>query len=170
MDNIFFLSCFLPLVLIIYWLVPGMKGKNAVLLVFSLLFYSFGSLSSLALLVAVTLVNYLLGLLLQREKLQKAALTAGIVLDLAFLAFFKYADFLLSGVLGLAPLQTGLAAPLGISFFTFKCISYLMDAYRESVTILCGAKHGSISLFELEHFVIIINYNKYVLDRGKTLF
>ena len=131
MDNIFFLSCFLPLVLIIYWLVPGTKGKNAVLLLFSLLFYSFGSLSSLALLVAVTLVNYLLGLLLQREKLQKAALTAGIVLDLAFLAFFKYADFLLSGILGLSPLQTSLAAPLGISFFTFKCISYLMDAYRD---------------------------------------
>ena len=137
MDNIFFLSCFLPLVLIIYWLIPGMKGKNAVLLVFSLLFYSFGSLSSLGLLVGMALINYLLGLCLKggkylrSGKLRKVALVAGVALDLGFLGFFKYANFLLSGVLGLAPLEVGLAVPLGISFFTFKCISYLMDSYRD---------------------------------------
>ena len=131
MDNIFFLSCFLPLVLAVYWLIPGIKGKNAALLVFSLLFYSFGSLTSLALLVGVALVNYLLGLLLMRGTYRKAALTAGLVLDLAFLGYFKYADFVLSGILGLVPLSGGIAVPLGISFFTFKCISYLMDAYRD---------------------------------------
>ena len=131
MDNIFFLSCFLPLVLAAYWLVPGIKGKNAVLLVFSLLFYSIGSLTGLALLVCVALVNYLLGLLLKHEKAKKAALTAGLVLDLGFLALFKYADFVLSGILGLPPMESGLAAPLGISFFIFKCISYLMDANRD---------------------------------------
>ena len=131
MDNIFFLSCFIPLVLIVYWLVPGMKGKNTVLLVFSLLFYSLGSLPSLGLLIGVAMGNYLLGLLLKQEKAKKAALTAGLVLDLGFLGFFKYADFLLSGILGLPPMETGLAAPLGISFFVFKCISYLMDAYHD---------------------------------------
>jgi len=131
MDNIFFLSCFLPLVLIIYRLIPGIKSKNAVLLIFSLLFYSFGSISALVLLVGVALINYVLSLLLKYEKAKKVALTAGLVLDLAFLGFFKYADFLLSGIFGLAPLQTGIAVPLGISFFTFKCISYLMDAYRD---------------------------------------
>lgn len=131
MDNIFFLSCFLPLVLAAYWLVPGIKGKNAVLLVFSLLFYSFGSLQSLVLLICVALGNFLLGLLLKYEKAKKAALTAGLVLDLGFLALFKYADFVLSGILGLPPMESGLAAPLGISFFVFKCISYLMDANRD---------------------------------------
>lgn len=131
MDNIFFLSCFFPLVLIVYWLVPGMKGKNTVLLVFSLLFYSLGSLPSLGLLIGVAMGNYLLGLLLKQEKAKKAALTAGLVLDLGFLGFFKYADFLLSGILGLPLMETGLAAPLGISFFVFKCISYLMDAYHD---------------------------------------
>lgn len=137
MDNIFFLSCFLPLVLITYWLIPGIKGKNAVLLVFSLLFYSFGSLSSLGLLVGMALINYLLGLCLKggkylrSGKLRKVALVVGVALDLGFLGFFKYANFLLSGILGLAPLEVGLAVPLGISFFTFKCISYLMDAYRD---------------------------------------
>ena len=133
MDNIFFLSCFLPLVLAAYWLVPGIKGKNAVLLVFSLLFYSMGSLPGLALLVCVALVNYMLGLLLKCGKCKKAALAAGLVLDLAFLGFFKYADFVLSDILGLPPMESGLAAPLGISFFIFKCISYLMDAHRDGV-------------------------------------
>ena len=66
MDNIFFLSCFLPLALVAHWVIPGVKGKNAVLLVFSLLFYSFGNLTSLTLLVSAALVNYLLGLLLKR--------------------------------------------------------------------------------------------------------
>ena len=131
MDNIFFLSCFLPLVLIAHWLVPGIKGKNTVLLVFSLLFYSLGGLSALVLLAGVALVNYLLGLALKRGVFKKAALAAGLVVDIGFLAFFKYADFLLSGILGGSTLQSSLAVPLGISFFTFKCISYLMDAYRD---------------------------------------
>jgi len=131
MDNIFFLSCFLPLTLITYALVPGIKGKNAVLLIFSLLFYSFGSISALCLLLGVALANYLLGLCLKGGKCKKCALWAGLLLNLGFLGFFKYADFLLSGILGLAPVQTGIAVPLGISFFTFKCISYLMDAYRD---------------------------------------
>ena len=131
MDNIFFLSCFLPLVLATHWLIPEIKGKNAVLLVFSLLFYSFGSLTGLALLIGVALANYLLGLLLKREICKKPALIAGLILDLGFLGFFKYADFVLSGILGLPALQSGLAVPLGISFFIFKCISYLMDAYKD---------------------------------------
>ena len=137
MDNIFFLSCFLPLVLAAYWLVPGLKGKNTVLLVCSLLFYSFGSLTGLALLLAMALANYLLGIALKggkyqkRSRFRKAALVAGLVLNLAFLGFFKYADFVLSGIRGLPPLHTGIAVPLGISFFTFKCISYLMDAFRD---------------------------------------
>ena len=135
MDNIFFLSCFLPLVLAVYALVPGMKGKNAVLLVFSLLFYSFGSLPALGLLLGAALVNYLLGLLMQRKRCKKAALIAGLAGNLSFLGFFKYADFVLSGILGLPALQTGIAAPLGISFFCFKCISYLVDAYRDETRI-----------------------------------
>ena len=74
MDNIFFLSCFLPLSLIVHWIIPTQKGKNAVLLVFSLLFYSFGGLTALAMLVAVALANYLLGMLIARGKCKKGAL------------------------------------------------------------------------------------------------
>ena len=122
MDNIFFLSCFLPLTLVAHTVAPGTKIKNAVLLIFSLMFYSFGSLSSLTLLIVVALANYLLGLglkggkYLKNSSFRKVALIAGLVLDLGFLGFFKYADFLLSGILGLPALQTGLAVPLGVLF------------------------------------------------------
>lgn len=137
MDNIFFLSCFLPLVLLLHWLIPGVKGKNAVLLLVSLVFYSFSGLSGLLLLVAAALVNYLLGLAL-KTKLRKVAMIAGVALDIAFLCVFKYLDFILSGVLGLAHMQLGLIAPLGISFFVFKCISYLVDGYRNEEQVTCN--------------------------------
>lgn len=131
MDNIFFLSCFLPLVLLAHWFVPGLKGKNAVLLVFSLLFYSLSGWTALGLLVAVALVNYLLGRLIQNKKCGKAALMTGVVLDLAFLGFFKYVNFLLTEMLGLPAMKLGIAVPLGISFFIFKCVSYLVDVSRD---------------------------------------
>jgi len=131
MENIFFLSCFLPLALAAHWLVPGIRGKNAVLLVFSLLFYSMGSLPGLLLLIGVTLVNYLLGQALKGNRCKKVALIAGLVLNLAFLGFFKYTNFVLTDILRLPPLSNDLAVPLGISFFTFKSISYLMDTYRD---------------------------------------
>ena len=137
MDNIFFLSCFLPLVLLLHWLIPGVKGKNVVLLLVSLVFYSFSGLSGLLLLVAAALVNYLLGLAL-KTKLRKVAMIAGVTLDIAFLCVFKYLDFILSGVFGLAHMQLGLIAPLGISFFVFKCISYLVDGYRNEEQVTCN--------------------------------
>ncbi len=129
-DSIFFISCFLPVAAVIYWLVPGSKLKNWILLILGLIFYSFGSIPGLGVLLAFSLVNYLLGLALKRKP-GKVLLTVGIVLDLGFLCAYKYLDFLLSQVLGLPQLQWSLAAPLGISFFTFKCICYLVDTYRK---------------------------------------
>ena len=66
-DSIFFLSCFLPLALVVYWLSPGVKFKNIALLVLSLVFYAFGSISGLALLLAAWIGNYLFGLLLRQR-------------------------------------------------------------------------------------------------------
>jgi len=130
-NSTFFIVVFLPLALAAHWLVPGIRGKNAVLLVFSLLFYSMGSLPGLLLLIGVTLVNYLLGQALKGNRCKKVALIAGLVLNLAFLGFFKYTNFVLTDILRLPPLSNDLAVPLGISFFTFKSISYLMDTYRD---------------------------------------
>ena len=144
MDNIFFISCILPLVLVLHWIVPWMRGKNAVLLVLSLVFYSFSGLSGLALLLVVAAVNYLLGLGL-KTKFRKVAMITGVVLDVAFLCAYKYLDFILADVLGLAHMQPGLIAPLGISFFVFKCISYLVDGYRDQSQVTCNA--GKLLLY-----------------------
>jgi alginate O-acetyltransferase complex protein AlgI len=129
-DSVIFLSCFLPALLVFYWLIPGQKAKNTILLIFSLLFYSFSGLSGLLLLAALSLCNYLLGLWLRKSP-NKGALITGIALNVIFLAFFKYLNFLLTQVLGLPALEMSLAVPLGISFFTFKNISYLADTYKD---------------------------------------
>ena len=129
-DSVIFISCFLPLCLGVYWLIPRNQGKNWVLLIFGLLFYSFGSLSGLVVLLASALVNYLLGLALQKDCCRKGAVIAGIAGNLLLLGAYKYLDFFLSGVLGLPRLELGLSVPIGISFFTFKSISYLVDTYR----------------------------------------
>ena len=130
MDNIFFLSCFLPVVLVLHRVVPWLRVKNAVLLLVSLVFYSFSGLSGLLLLLIAAAVNYILGLLL-RTNMRKTAVILGVTLDIAFLFVYKYLDFIMADLLDLAQTAPGLVAPLGISFFTFKCISYLVDGYRD---------------------------------------
>lgn len=126
MDSVFFIACFLPICLTLYWLIPGVRGKNTVLLLMSLLFYSFAGWSALAVLAVSCLVNFLLGLTL-RGRHKKRFLTIGIAWNVLVLCLYKY--------LGLFGLQLGLMAPLGISFFTFKCISYLVDGYRDGENV-----------------------------------
>ena len=131
LDSVFFVSCFLPVALALYFAVPGLKAKNWVLLIVSLVFYSFGSLTGLGVLLAVCVGNFLLGLWLRSVKGKRLALIVGILLNVCLLAMYKYLDFALSQIFGAPQLALGLAAPIGISFFTFKSISYLVDAYRE---------------------------------------
>ncbi len=130
-DSIFYLSCFLPLVLGLYWLVPGTKAKNIVLLILGLVFYAFGSFSGVLLLLLSAAINYLLGWLIRSGKASKGWLILGIAGNLAFLFVYKYLDFILSDILMLPHLTLGLATPIGISFFTFKGISYLVDTFKK---------------------------------------
>ena len=135
LDSAFFILCFLPVSAALNFLLRGEKARNLLLLLLSLLFCAFGSLSGLLLLLAAALVNYAFGLLILRFPRGGSALeAAAVALDLGFLCAFKYLRFLLSLFLpawsstwpGL-----GIAAPLGISFFTFKCISYIVDVRRD---------------------------------------
>ncbi len=138
-DSAFFLLCFLPALGLLYYLLPGERVRNGLLLLGSLVFCAFGRLSGLILLIAFALVNWLLGLGASREgKTGRGIMILGIVLDLTFLCACKYLGFLLSPLLprsALAWKDLGLAAPLGISFFTFKAISYLIDTNREPVKV-----------------------------------
>jgi len=145
-DSVIFISCFLPALAVLYAVFRGKAARNGLLLAAGLIFYAFGSLSGLLLLLACAAVNYLFGLWLLRAKDGgKGIAAAAVILDLGFLAAFKYLDFALSAlapVLGGRQLGVGLAAPIGISFFTFKCISYVVDTGRDR-------QNGTRSFFEL---------------------
>ena len=125
-----FLFVFLPVCLLLFRLVPGTRGKNLLLALLSLAFYAFGGLAQLPVLLLAAVWNYVFGLLLapgkSRRELWRTLAVAG---DLVLLGVYKYLDFLLS-VLGLPGLAQPLALPLGISFFTFHGISYILDVYR----------------------------------------
>lgn len=130
--SISFLYWFLPAVLIIYFLVPK-KGKNFVLLLSSLFFYFYGEPKYLIVMVASTLFTWLFGLWLHRARAKRLPLVLSISLSLFMLLFFKYTDFFIGNVNGIfggsIPLLQ-LALPIGISFYTFQQISYIIDLYR----------------------------------------
>ncbi len=124
-----FLFAFLPAVFLLERLCPGRRLKNALLSAASLVFYAFGQLRFLPLFLASVLINYLAGLGLMRLKGGRRGLLAlAVTLNLLILGVFKYADFVLAN-LGLSPL--GILLPIGISFFTFQGMSYVIDVYRQ---------------------------------------
>ena len=130
-----FLFYFLPAVLLVYFLVPT-KLKNAVLLLFSLVFYAWGEPKYVFLMIATIGLFYGCGLAIDRcqtKKWKRFFLVFSVVVSLALLAIFKYADFLLDSVNAVTGLQLPLlklALPIGISFYTFQCLSYTVDLYR----------------------------------------
>ena len=139
-SSIPFLYYFLPAVLIAYFLVPQ-KLKNAVLLLFSLVFYGWGEPKLVFLMLFTIAVFYVCGLAIgqaKQHRWKKFWLTVSVVVSLGLLGVFKYADFFLSSVnavtgLGLPLLK--LALPVGISFYTFQCLSYTVDVYRGTAAV-----------------------------------
>ena len=132
-----FLFYFLPCVLFVYFIVPQ-KGRNAVLLAASLFFYGWGEPVYVLLMVFSILMDYSLGRWMH-TRLEKGNVRAArrilglsVVCNLALLAFFKYADFLignLNGLFGLGIPKLDLPLPIGISFYTFQAMSYVLDVY-----------------------------------------
>lgn len=152
-SGISFLYYFLPSVLIVYFLAPD-SAKNAVLLLFSLLFYAWGEPRYVLLMAAVILMGYVFGLLLERFRgtaAQKPLLALSIVLCLSPLVFFKYMDFLIANINALTggslPLLK-LVLPIGISFYTFQVISYLVDVCR-------GDAHAQKNIISLAAYVAL---------------
>ena len=137
-SSIPFLYYFLPAVLILHFLVPG-KGKNTVLLLSSLIFYGWGEPKLLFLMLFTIALFYLCGLAIGRagqQRWKKFWLSVSVVISLALLGIFKYADFFISSfnsVTGLGIPMLKLALPVGISFYTFQCLSYTIDVYRGRV-------------------------------------
>lgn len=127
-----FLFYFLPAALILYFLAPN-KLKNAVLLLCSLVFYAWGEPKYVVLMLVSILLYYSLGLGIGCTRFRRTFLTLSIIAGIGMLAVFKYADFFIGSVNELTgaslPLLK-LALPIGISFYTFQCMSYTIDVYR----------------------------------------
>ena len=135
-----FLYYFLPAVLLCYFLVPH-QLKNGVLLLFSLVFYGWGEPKLVFLMIFTIAVFYLCGLAMGKaaqQRWKKFWLMVSVVVSLSLLGLFKYADFFIgsiNAVTGLSlPLLT-LALPVGISFYTFQCLSYTIDVYRGTAQV-----------------------------------
>ncbi|WP_372635463.1 MBOAT family protein [Cohnella sp.] len=135
-SSVSFIFFFLPLVLALYFAVP-FKLKNTILLLFSLVFYAWGEPRYVLLMIVSILLNYGYGIWLdrsQRDKNKAFVLSFAIVMNIGLLGFFKYANFTVDFVN--SALKTNLELqpiplPIGISFYTFHALSYLIDVYRK---------------------------------------
>lgn len=141
-----FLFIFLPAVFILSRLSPSLKFRNLVLALASLVFYAFGQLYYVPVFLASIVINYVSGVLLCRSGgPRKLVLTLSVILNLGILCVFKYTDFILSNInsaLGASVPMTGIVLPIGISFFTFQGMSYVIDTYRDP-------KNGSRSFLKI---------------------
>ena len=137
-SSILFLFYFLPAILILYYLAPK-KKRNFVLFFGSLFFYAWGEPVYVILLLLSTIFNYFIGLKIDKEdknpKRKKRILTIGIVLNVLLLVIFKYTNFLIE-MINLILVHdipmTNITLPIGISFFTFQTMSYIIDVYRKN--------------------------------------
>ena len=139
-SSITFLYCFLPCVLLVYFVVPD-RMKNTVLLLASLFFYGWGEPKYLIFMLASVTQSYAAALLVERfrgTKIAKAALAVSAAASLGLLAYCKYADLFIgnfNAVTGLSVPLLRVALPVGISFYTFQILSYVIDVYRGDVPV-----------------------------------
>lgn len=141
-SNLFFIYLFLPLNLILYYAVPNKTWKNVVLLLFSLFFYSWGEPVWVFLLMLTAFLDYTWAKCIEyfnltgQQRCKKIALIASLVFDLGMLGVFKYSGFVVENInllTGLSLPVPQIALPIGISFYTFQTISYVLDVYRGQV-------------------------------------
>ncbi|MFR2188401.1 MAG: MBOAT family O-acyltransferase [Blautia sp.] len=133
-SSMVFLCIFLPVVFLLHLLLPGIRAKNGMLLLASLAFYAYGEPVYVILMIASAFVNYLSALLIGKNPTRKEAVMAvNVILNLGVLVLFKYTGFLAESVntiFGTAIPVPSIRLPIGISFFTFQAMSYVIDVYR----------------------------------------
>lgn len=141
-SDLFFLFFFMPLCYILYYIAKDIKQKNSVLIIFSLFFYAFGEPVKVLFLLLSVSINYIVGLLIADDKARgksgKGFLIIGLLFDIGMLGVFKYTDFLIdniNGIFGTSIAHSGIVMPLGISFFTFQILSYIIDVYWDKVPV-----------------------------------
>lgn len=139
--DLFFLYIFLPACLIFYFACKNVKYKNAVLIVFSLVFYAWGEPKVVFLLILSTIVNWLLGLVIDKHRDDvwgKVAVAGSLIYSLGMLVVFKYLGFIVENLNLILPFKMtvpNITLPIGISFYTFQIISYILDCYWDQVKV-----------------------------------
>ena len=138
-SSMVFLCVFLPAAFCLHLLLPGMRAKNFLLVVASLVFYAYGEPIYVILLVASSAGNYILARLTgECPKIRKLTMTLAVVINLGLLVFFKYSGFLVdtfNSVTGAGIPVPQVRMPIGISFFTFQALSYVIDVYRGDASV-----------------------------------
>ena len=137
-----FLFLYLIVALGFYYLFPR-KWRNVWLLVISLVFYGWGEPIYLFLMIFTIIVDYICGFMVDKyrddKKKAKTALVVSVILNLAILGFFKYYDFIVGSIINKIPGVNipllGLSLPIGISFYTFQALSYVIDVYRGDASV-----------------------------------
>ena len=137
-----FLFLFLPIVLFAYYAVSPLRYKNSLLLIASLLFYSWGEPTNILVMLLSIIINWSLALLIQKHqkenKLQNTLFISSILFNLGILFYFKYIDFFIENLNSLFHCdiqKTNVALPIGISFFTFQALSYIIDVKRNKIPV-----------------------------------
>ena len=136
-SSLTFTTLFFPAVLILYFICTDLRWRNGVLLVASLIFYSWGEPIWVLAMIGSTAINYVAAMLIDRASspgLRKTALAVGAAASLAVLFYFKYAAFLVNSVTSLFGVSFSipvLELPIGISFYTFQVLTYTVDVYRD---------------------------------------
>ncbi len=140
-SSLFFLYLFLPLNLIFYYFAKTTKARNIVMLIFSLVFYAWGEPIYVLLLLFMTTCDWLISLYIEKQSPHSARAKLGLVMmaiiNLGLLGFFKYGTFVLENVGYIVGKNLGsldIILPIGISFYTFQLISYVVDVYRHDVS------------------------------------
>lgn len=131
-SSLTFLFCFLPVVLLLYYVCRSIVWKNVILLIASLLFYAWGEPVYVILMILSILFNYYAGREIEATH-KKSSLVFAVIINLLILGYFKYSGFLVdtvNSIFGTSLVNKKLALPIGISFYTFQAMSYLIDVYR----------------------------------------
>lgn len=136
-SSLVFLFVFLPLTLMLYYLVPR-GGRNLILLVVSLIFYAWGEPIYIVLMLFSTIVDFIHGLLVEKyqdqPKKAKRVVLSSVCINLGLLIFFKYSSFIvanINAIFGTGFVVPDIALPIGISFYTFQTMSYTIDIFRK---------------------------------------
>ncbi len=140
-SSLFFLYFFLPVCVIFYAASKKIQTRNFILIAFSLFFYAWGEPLCVYMLIISTAVNYLLGLIIEINRGRfgaKAAVFSAVAFNIAVLGIFKYSGFIvenINSIFGLHLDVPDIKLPIGISFYTFQIISYIVDCYWEKVEV-----------------------------------